>query len=66
MGYNLGETPANALLRNIQFTFTVTNLLDKEPPFQLGLRGSARDGRAFDNNFNDQERTISISIAKTW
>jgi hypothetical protein len=66
ISYSTGDRWMNPYLQNLLFTFQVTNLLDKEPPFQLGLRGSARDGRAFDNAFSDQERTVSISVSKTW
>jgi outer membrane receptor protein involved in Fe transport len=66
VSYDTGDRYMNPYLQNIRTTVSITNLLDKEPPFQLGLRGSARDGRAFDNAFSDQERVISISIAKTW
>jgi outer membrane receptor protein involved in Fe transport len=66
ISYDTGDRWANPYLQNIRTTFSITNLLDKEPPFQLGLRGSARDGRAFDNSFSDQERVLSLSVSKTW
>jgi iron complex outermembrane receptor protein len=65
LGYQTGETPANTYLRNIGVQFTVNDLFDKEPPFQVGARGNGSI-RAFDNAFADLQRTFTLTLTKTW
>ena len=64
-GYQTGEKPANEYLRNIALQFTINNVLDKKPPFQVGARGNGSI-RAFDNTFIDLQRTFTLTITKTW
>ena len=65
--YQTGLIPASEYLQNIRFDFTIINVLNKQVPFQIGLRGRGlRDGRAFDNAYNDQQRQVSISVTKAW
>jgi iron complex outermembrane receptor protein len=65
LGYQTGEMPANAYLRNIGVQLTVNDLFDKEPPFQIGARGSGSI-RAFDNAFPDLQRTFTVTVTKVW
>jgi hypothetical protein len=44
---------------------TVNDIFNKEPPFQIGARGSGSI-RAFDNAFVDLQRTITLTITKVW
>jgi hypothetical protein len=65
VGYQTGEMPANEYLRNIGIQFTVNDIFDKQPPFQVGARGSGSI-RAFDNAFIDLQRTFTITLTKVW
>jgi len=65
IGFQTGERPANQYLRNINLQFTVNNVFDKAPPFQVGARGNGAI-RAFDNTFIDLQRTFTFTITKTW
>lgn len=65
IGYQTGEMPANEYLRNIGVQLTVNDIFNKEPPFQIGARGSGSI-RAFDNAFVDLQRTITLTITKVW
>jgi iron complex outermembrane receptor protein len=65
LGYQTGETPANTYLRNIAVQFTVNDIFDKPPPFQVGARGNGSI-RAFDNAFPDLQRTFTLTLTKTW
>jgi len=65
VGYQTGEKPANEYLRNLNLQFSVNNIFDKPPPFQVGARGNGSI-RAFDNTFIDLQRTFTFTITKTW
>jgi outer membrane receptor protein involved in Fe transport len=65
VGYQTGEMPTNTYLRNIGVQFTINNLLDKAPPFQVGARGNGSI-RAFDNSFSDLQRTFTLTLTKVW
>jgi iron complex outermembrane receptor protein len=65
IGYDTGETPANTYLRNIGIQFTINDIFDKPPPFQVGARGNGSI-RAFDNSFPDLQRTFTLTLTKTW
>jgi hypothetical protein len=65
IGYQTGEMPAFEYLRNIGVQLTVNDIFDKEPPFQIGARGSGSI-RAFDNAFIDLQRTITLTVTKVW
>jgi iron complex outermembrane receptor protein len=65
IGYQTGEAPANQYLRNIGIQFTINNILNKEPPFQVGARGNGSI-RAFDNNFSDLQRSFTLTLTKVW
>ncbi|HEX5281170.1 MAG TPA: TonB-dependent receptor [Micropepsaceae bacterium] len=65
IGYQTGEQPANPFLRNIGLELTINDILDRPPPFQVGARGSGSI-RAFDNNFSDLQRLITLTVTKRW
>ena len=66
-GYNTGDAPANEYLRNINIQFAVTNLMDKNPPLGVHpLRNRGTGVVAYDRNYNDLKREVSVSITKTW
>ena len=65
VGYQTGEQPANPYLRDIGIQFTINDVLDKAPPFQIGARGNGSI-RAFDNAFIDLQRTFTLTLTKTW
>ena len=64
-GYQTGEMPANEYLRNIGVQLTINDIFNKEPPFQVGARGSGSI-RAFDNAFSDLQRTFTVTLTKVW
>ena len=65
LGYRTGDRPANPYLRGIGLQLTVNDIFDRPPPFQVGARGSGSI-RAFDNNFSDLQRLITITVTKQW
>ena len=65
IGYQTGEMPANEYLRNIGVQLTVNDIFNKQPPFQIGARGSGSI-RAFDNAFIDLQRTFTLTVTKVW
>src|SRR6266550_1544557 len=65
VGYETGQTPGNSYLRNIGVQFTINDVFDKPPPFQVGARGNGSI-RAFDNAFPDLQRTFTLTLTKTW
>jgi iron complex outermembrane recepter protein len=64
-GYQTGERPANEYLRNLGVQLSINDLFNKQPPFQIGLRGSG-SVRAFDNAFIDLQRTLTLTLTKVW
>jgi len=65
IGYQTGEVPANEWLRNIGVQFTVLDLFDEAPPFQVGARGNG-SVRAFNEGYSDLQRTFTLQLTKTW
>jgi outer membrane receptor protein involved in Fe transport len=65
IGYQTGEMPANEWLRNIGVQFTVLDLFDEAPPFQVGARGNG-SVRAFNEGYSDLQRTFTLQLTKTW
>ncbi|HMI94927.1 MAG TPA: TonB-dependent receptor [Micropepsaceae bacterium] len=65
VGYQTGEMPANTYLRNIGVQFTINDIFDKPPPFQVGARNNGSI-RAFDNSFPDLQRTFTLTLTKVW
>jgi outer membrane receptor protein involved in Fe transport len=65
VGYQFGEEPAKEWLRNIGIQFSVINLFDKAPPFQVGARGNGAI-RAFNEGYSDLQRTFTLQLTKTW
>jgi len=65
LGYQTGERPANEYLRNLGVQITINDLFNKQPPFQIGSRGSG-SVRAFDNAFIDLQRTFTLTLTKVW
>jgi len=64
LGYNTGEAPANPYLRNIGIQFTVNDIFNKEPPFNVGVAGGTI--HAFDAAFPDLQRAFSVTLTKVW
>ncbi len=65
IGYQTGEMPANEWLRNVGVQFTVLDLFDEAPPFQVGARGNGSI-RAFNEGYSDLQRTFTLQLTKTW
>jgi outer membrane receptor protein involved in Fe transport len=65
IGYQTGEKPANEYLRNIGIQFTVNDIFDKPPPFEVGARSNGSI-RAFENAFSDLQRSFTLTLTKTW
>ena len=65
IGYQTGETPTREWLRNIGVQFTVLDLFDEAPPFQVGARGNG-SVRAFNEGYSDLQRTFTLQLTKTW
>jgi iron complex outermembrane receptor protein len=72
LGYQTGTKPANEYLQNINFQFTVNDLLNKAPPFIYNI-GSGRGTAAAVNSSSSTpsyisplQRYISFTITKAW
>jgi hypothetical protein len=69
LGYQTGTKPANPYLQNINFQFTVNDLLNKAPPFAFETQ-SGRGTAAFITGtgayISPLQRYISFSIVKSW
>ncbi len=65
IGYQTGETPANAYLQNLGFQMTMNDVLGTAAPFSVGARGNGAI-RAFDNAFTDLGRTLTFTVTKVW
>jgi len=67
LGYSTGDMPANEYLRNINIQLGVTNLLDKNPPLGVHpLRSRGTGVAAYDRNYSDLRREVSLTINKSW
>jgi hypothetical protein len=66
LGYQTGDTPANAYLKNLSLQVAINNILNRAPPFRYGSRSRGRDIRAYDNNYSDVQRTVSVMLTKVW
>jgi iron complex outermembrane recepter protein len=66
LGYNTGDTPANAYLKNLTFQFTIQNLMGIHAPFQYGPSTSTRNISGYDILKPDQGRVIGITVLKNW
>jgi len=64
LGYQTGDRPANTYLQNVNFQFTVLNLLNRQAPFVYATAGS----RTFPGvqTISPDQRTISFTITKSW
>jgi outer membrane receptor protein involved in Fe transport len=67
LGYNTGDMFTNTYLHNINISFTITNLLDKDPPWGPNAEASQlRNIQAFNQSYSDLTRQFSLAITKTW
>jgi iron complex outermembrane receptor protein len=67
LGYSTGTRWASAYLHNLDFNLTVTNLLNKRPPFLIGSRTSrASERTSHDRRFSELQRFVSFTVTKTW
>jgi hypothetical protein len=67
IGYNTLDTFTNPYLHNINIGFTITNLLDKDPPWGLNAEANAlRNIQAFDRTYPDLTRQFSLTVTKAW
>jgi hypothetical protein len=70
VGYNTGDTPASAYLRNINIQVAARNILDKHPPFQYNLASPFSGGDAgpvaYDTSYNNYGRLLQLTITKDW
>ena len=73
-GYQTGDRPANPYLQNINFQFTVLNLLNKAPAFVYSTFGAKgypqwgvyRGGKPGLQGISPEQRFIALSITKAW
>jgi hypothetical protein len=66
VGYNTGEDPANAYLRNIGIQLTVDNIMDRQPAFEYRISTGGGNPSAFDILKNLYGRMIGVRVTKTW
>jgi hypothetical protein len=66
MGYDTGDTPTNAYLKNVGVQFIVQNIIGIHPAFQYGPTNSGRTFAAYDILKSNQGRTFSVTLTKTW
>lgn len=72
VGYQTGDTPANDYLKNIRLQLTVSNVMNKEPPFayQISPPGGAQAHAHFSTTAGSSVgidgRVITLSLTKEW
>jgi hypothetical protein len=66
LGYNTGQTPANAYLRELDVRFVVNNVMDKMPPFMYKTSFGGSNPAAFDISQSPIGRVWNIILTKTW
>jgi hypothetical protein len=66
LGYNTGATPANPYLRELDFRFIVSNVMDKMPPFMYKVSSGGSNPAAFDISQSPVGRVWTIVLTKTW
>jgi len=66
LGYRTGDTPANRYLKNIGVQLTVTDLLDKKPPFQYSVATNSNTVHAFYNGYTADQRRFTLVLTKVW
>jgi iron complex outermembrane receptor protein len=66
LGYDTGDSPANAYLQNIGIQLVVQDILDTHPSFEYRIGTGAGNPAAFDIAKSDEGRIISIILTKTW
>jgi len=65
-GYNTMDRPANEYLRNIGVQVVMQNIMDRRSPFEYRISTGGGNPVAMDLNRNNQGRTISFIVTKTW
>ena len=66
MGYDTGDTPANAYLKNVGIQFIIQNIMGIHPAFQYGPNNQGRTFAAYDIIKGNQGRTFGVTLTKTW
>jgi iron complex outermembrane receptor protein len=66
VGYDTGDTPTNAYLRNVGIQLVVQNLFDRDPAFQYRISTGGGNPAAFDIQKGYGGRSISLILTKTW
>lgn len=68
LGYTTGARPANPYLQNINFQFTVLDLLNKAPPFQYNLQSGRSVAAQIYTGYgiSPLQRLINFAITKSW
>ena len=66
MGYDTGDAPANAYLKNIGIQLVIQNIMDRHPAFEYRISTGAGNPATFDISKNDVGRTIGLILTKTW
>ena len=70
--YTTGELPSNKYLRNLQISFTIQNLFNKQPPFQYAISPPGGGSpHAFYTSTATQElgiggRIFNLTLTKQW
>ena len=64
--YNTMEMPRSEFLRNINFSFTINNVLDANPPAVFNSRSNAREIYARDSRWSELGRTLNLQVTKYW
>jgi hypothetical protein len=66
MGYDTGDDPVNDYLKHIGVQLVVQNIVDRKPAFEYRLSSAGGGVATFDILKNNQGRTISLIVTKTW
>jgi iron complex outermembrane receptor protein len=66
LGYDTGDAPVNAYLKNIGVNFVIRNITGRHPAFEYGPSATGRGFAAYDILKSDDGRTFNLILTKTW
>jgi hypothetical protein len=66
IGFDTGDEPENAYLKNVGIQLTIDNLTDRSPPFEYRISTGGGNPSAFDILKNIYGRVVGVRLTKTW
>lgn len=64
--YQTGDVPANAYLKHIGLTMSVTDLFNRAPPFLYSVATGSNTPHPFSNIISADQRYFTFTVTKVW